>query len=150
MERLLYILFALVVIMTSCNSSQKRKEVSKSETTYLLLDDLTTQYLELYNCPVDSTFYLDSFELKLSIKDCRGELSFVLVDKQAHKKIIGQYVNGLDTLKKYSIGKSAITGEKSRYVLKYFQPIPSGKWFYFTNDGKVDTVIFKDGFKATF
>ncbi|MFT3678675.1 MAG: hypothetical protein QM791_00295 [Ferruginibacter sp.] len=91
---------------------------------------------------------MDTLLLKLTVKDCRGELSFDLTNKQGVKKMTGQYINGLDTLKKYSIGKSAITGELSRSIFKYFQPIPSGNWLSFKNSETVDTIKFINGFKV--
>jgi hypothetical protein len=144
------VVFALTLIflMTGCENSIERKELANNETTYLLLNEISSQYFELYSCPVDTILDLDTALLKLSVKECRGELSFTLTDKQGVKKMTGQYINGLDTLKKYTIGTSAITGERSRSILKYFQPIPSGKWLSFEKNGKADTVKFVNGFKV--
>ena len=144
----LIIVFAPIFLMTGCKNSTEKIKSSSNETTYLLLNDLSSQYIELYNCPADTILDLDTLLLKLSIKDCRGELSFTLIDKKGVKKMTGQYINGLDTLKKYRISKSAITGELSRSIFKYFQPIPSGSWLSFEKDGKADTIRFINGFEA--
>ena len=135
-------------MMISCEHPIEKPEPSNNETTYLLLSELSSQYIKLSNCPADTILDLDTLLLKLSVKDCRGELSFTLADKQGAKKMTGQYINGLDTLRKYSIGKSAITGERSRSILKYFQPIPSGSWLSFRKDGKADTIKFINGFEV--
>ena len=145
--KITYFLIVLITIMISCKQTIKKEEDIKTDTTYLLLDGLLDQYIELNKCPTETVMDLDTFVLKLSVKDCKGKMSFILADKRSNRKIAGQYENGLDTLKKYSISKSAITGDQSRSILKYFQPIPTGTWFYFDDSGRIDTVIYKNGFR---
>jgi len=145
--KIIYFLIVLLTIVISCKPTIKKEEVLKTGTTNLRLDELLDQYIELDKCPIETVMDLDTLVLKLSVKDCKGKMSFILADKRSNRKIAGQYENGLDTLKEYSIGKSAITGELSRSILIYFQPIPTGTWFYYDDSGRIDTVIYKNGFR---
>ncbi len=74
--------------------------------------------------------------LKLNLKDCRGEMSFKFIDTIKKNEIEGQYINSLDTLKRYSYERSAIDGNEDISILQYFEPLPNGIWKYFKK-GKI-------------
>jgi hypothetical protein len=83
--------------------------------------------------------------LDAEIEDCRGKMKISQFDTLGTLMVQGYYINSLDTLKKYSIGKSAIDGSRHIHVLEYFQPLADGVWRYYANGKEPIKKIYKEG-----
>lgn len=132
--------------------------------TYTLLVSKTTlaqvhekEYLQvylkefsIYFLPVDCVcnMNLDLFskeKMTIDLFDCKGRMSFKVFDSKGKLTLEGFYINSLDTLRKYSIGKSAIDGSKKVEVINYFQPLPDGVWRYYKEGKIIKTIQYKGG-----
>ena len=83
--------------------------------------------------------------LEVTLFDCRGKMEFQHFDSTNTLVVHGFYSNSIDTLKKYSIGKSAIDNSKSIKVLKFFQPLPTGQWKYYSQNRKIKNESYQLG-----
>lgn len=71
------------------------------------------------------------------ITDCRGAMTFILVDSVEKIQIKGEFLNGLDTLKSQGLIVNPIDGSENMQIIKSFQPIPTGIWVYRDLSGNI-------------
>ena len=69
--------------------------------------------------------------------ECYDSRDSVLLEK-------GNYIASLDLLKSYSNGLDIATGRISIEVIKYYQPLKDGIWYYFNNESVIKK-IYKRG-----
>jgi hypothetical protein len=82
--------------------------------------------------------------LKVNLVDCKGKLIFKHYNSSGKLVVEGAYASSLDTLKRYTTGKSAIDGSRRISVYSYFQPLPDGVWKYSGNK----KVVYNKGIKG--
>lgn len=77
--------------------------------------------------------------LKLFLNDCGGECFIELRNKKKQLIMTGYYVNGPDTLQKYSFAKRVGPPFDKKYYsvlkIKYLSPLRSGTWTFYDNKG---------------
>lgn len=87
------------------------------------------------------TRYYPGHKLKLFLKDCGGEAYIELFNKKNKLVMTGHYVNGPDTLLKYSFAKQVGYPFDKKYygvwTIKYLNPLQKGTWTYFDGNGKI-------------
>lgn len=80
------------------------------------------------------------YKLRLYLKDCKGEAHFELFDKKNELRMIGNYDNSIDTLKKYRLGRYLAQPDGvekySISAIRYLYPLKAGEWVYYEGDGK--------------
>ncbi len=142
-------LLFIVIYLWSCSTSPK-KGVSKQE------NEMIEVYLKEFSvyfspdscvCEMKVELY-DTAYLQISLSSCEGKMKFKQIHNRGNVLSEGEYMASLDTLKEYSIGKSAITGNRKISVLKYFQPLPEGKWIFYRKNAKVDTIYYSNGLEV--
>ena len=120
-------------------------------------------HLQVYLQEFDVYFYPDSCigktsisllgeegQLDADIADCKGKMKIRQFNKSGALMIEGFYENSLDTLKKYSIGKSAIDGTRGVSIMEYFQPLAEGTWIYYINGKESKKKIYHKGILLDF
>jgi len=97
----------------------------------------------------DSIFNIcirDKTHLSGHIIDCRGALSFRLVDSVNNLQIEGAFVNGLDTLTGQTLSIDVVEQKGKIRLYKYFEPLQNGIWKYKNLKGKLlKQRIYYDG-----
>lgn len=107
---------------------------------------------EIYLTPQKCTdtlkyFFGDSSYILVKLYDCNGASSFVIYDSKNDIKASGYYAKSIDTLKKY-VSVYDYNGDLLRIeVLKYFEPLKEGSWFYYENRKLVRSERYKLGVK---
>lgn len=74
--------------------------------------------------------------LKIFLAECKGRMHLVCY-KGKNKIEEGNYINSLDLLKKYSKGVNALSGKRKITVKEYYQPLRSGEWLFYNDNGKL-------------
>ena len=136
----------LLVILFFSNCSQLKEE-KKHDYTPIFLKEYSI-YFEPDSCICKMKVDLDvssKGKLMIDLFDCKGRMNFQCFDSTNKLIVEGSYINSLDTLKKYSIGRSAITDESKVDILSYFEPLPDGLWSYYKNGKKIKNVMFEKG-----
>jgi len=139
--RILWFFFWLLLLV-NCNRVSTTKRADSVNSIRIYLSDFEVN-LKLNHCPLDTVIQLDSTYLHLALSDCRGASRFELKDVHNNLLQVGQYANGVDTLKKYESGVNAVTGDRRIRVVKYFEPLPEGTWYYYRNGTLVDSEVYK-------
>lgn len=92
-------------------------------------------------------FTSDSSLILVKLDNCEGASSFVVFNKKKEIKFSGYYAKSLDTLKQY-VGVYDYKGDVLRIeVLKYFEPLKDGNWFYYENGKLIRREKYKSGIK---
>lgn len=84
-------------------------------------------------------------ELRINLADCMGKMNVNQYDSSGNLILNCNYAPSLDTLKTYSYGKSAVTGQSKVTVLDFFQPLPDGEWNFYKNNKIIRTIKYKSG-----
>lgn len=138
----------IIAIATGCTYNKVDSSMSESEILQIHLKEFDLYFLPdscKGNLSIETG--VDKRRLEINLLDCKGQLNLKLFDSTNNLVLKGQYLNSLDTLKKYSVGKSAIDGAKQLSLMKYFEPLANGEWVYY-KAGIVDTIIhYKNGLK---
>lgn len=79
----------------------------------------------------------NNMSLKIYLSDCRGKMYLQCYDSNHVKIEEGNYINSLDLLKKYTNAVSPRNMEHRIKISEYYQPLRSGKWFFYSPSGKV-------------
>jgi hypothetical protein len=107
---------------------------------------------EIYLTPQRCTdtlkyFFNDSSYILIKLYDCDGVSSFVVYNNKRDIKVSGFYAKSLDTLKTY-VPVYDFNGDVLRIeVLKYFEPLKEGNWYYYENRKLVRREKYKLGVK---
>jgi len=87
------------------------------------------------------TKYYPGFQLKLYLKDFGGSCYIELYNKRHQLKETGYFVNGPDTLEKYSFSKQLGPPFDKKYygvrLVKYLSPLKKGTWTYYDEKGNL-------------
>ena len=78
----------------------------------------------------------DSVRIFGNIIDEEGALTFTLIDSKTELEIVGQFIDGLDTLKSQVLNIDPIAMKEYISVAKYFEPLENGKWKYSSSKHK--------------
>lgn len=137
---------ALILITLSLFFSKKiMAQVHEKEYLQVYLKEFSIYFLP-DSCVCKMNLDLSSKEkMTINLFDCKGKMSFKIFNSKGKLTVEGFYINSLDTLRKYSIGKSAIDGSKKIEVMNYFQPLPEGVWNYYKEGKIIKSVHYKEG-----
>ena len=124
----------------------KARELEKREMVEIYLKEFGVYFLpDSCQCKMEVETYGEARgKLLIDLLSCKGKMNVRQVDSKGKLVAEAIYEESLDTLKRYSVGRSAVIDTSTLSVMKYFQPLPDGIWKFF-NNGKVDTVVYKGG-----
>ena len=81
----------------------------------------------------------------INLKSCQGKMSLECYNSQDSALLEkGNYIASLDLLKSYGNGLDIATGRTTIQVIKYYQPLKDGIWYYYNSNG-VTKKIYKCG-----
>jgi hypothetical protein len=115
------LIFILPLLLTFCRPTIKKKDI---EVIPIYLKEFNITFLpDSCNCKMSIDLIEKKGKLDIELLTCDGKLNFKELDSLGRLIAQGSYIASLDTLKRYSVGKSVINDTITTTVLKYFQPI---------------------------
>lgn len=133
----------------SCDSTSNHKVEKSSEIVQVYLKEFDTYFLpDSCQCKMIIKMPGKEGELRVDLQSCTGMMTVKQINSVGEIVVEGKYAPSLDTLKKYSIGKSAITGLREVTILNYFQPLPDGIWNFFNEDSTAKKIRYAVGIEV--
>lgn len=119
------IILILPLFFTSCRRTNKEN----ASTIPIFLKEFNVTFLpDSCVCKMEVELLEKKGKLKVDLLTCDGKLNFKEIDSSGRVITEGSYTASLDTLKKYSTGKSVINDSLTIAIEKYFQPIATSNW----------------------
>jgi hypothetical protein len=139
--------------MFSCTSKEQTGKIKESPIEKTPLDTLDIYLREFdvsfspENCVGKQRVELndDTGYVSVDLYDCKGRMKFSQFNKAGILQVEGFYVNSIDTLKKYSMARSAVNGSKRLFIYKYFEPLADSTWTYYENGKPSTKKVFHGG-----
>lgn len=92
------------------------------------------------------TYKIDNGYVKIMLLTKKGESLLEEYNKDSVLVKKGQYVGSLDLLKSYAISVDPNPPYSEKvYVYAYYEPLKTGKWFYYSNDKIIKEEIWEKG-----
>jgi hypothetical protein len=135
--KLFYLVFFLVIRLTIITAQNEDKIPIILSYDYIInKHTLTSKCLSTYLVEIkeDSTFLISERTMSGigKLHDFKGALNITIEDKELGLYIVGQYVNGLDLLKKQVEEYNPHLDSSSVVVISYYKPLPHGEWYYYS------------------